>query len=123
MTTTDDRPAVIRHPVWCRHAPVTAPRAGDPVGCPTYYDRLAPPESSGEHEGREYRLDAGETFAYAVTVTPTQLHDGDGGTPRLRLTLVCHELLDADDKAYLSPAEARTLAAMLQHASREVGRG
>jgi hypothetical protein len=115
----------IRHPVWCQHVPEDAPYAGDPVGAGTFYERLAPAEQNSEHQGREYRLDAGETFAFSLTVTATQMYDllpqgVEVLAPRIRLSIVEHELVGTPAAAWLTPDEIDKLCAMLQRAKQDL---
>jgi hypothetical protein len=118
-------PTPIRHPAWCQHVPEGAPYAGDPVGSQTFYDRLAPPEQSSEHQGREYRLDAGESFAYSVSATATQMYDllphgVETLVARIRLSIVEHEVVGTPAAAWLTPDEVDGLIAMLLCAKRDL---
>jgi hypothetical protein len=111
-------------PGWCRHIPQGAPYAGSPCGAQPSYDRLAPPEDGEEHEGRDYRLDAGEMVTFAVTVTRVQSYSLNPvlevHAPQLRLSIVNHELPGAAEAVWLSPQEVGTLIAMLEQAKREL---
>jgi hypothetical protein len=111
-------PDIIRHPVWCQQVPDDAPLAGDPPGSGSYYDRLGPAEESDEHVGREYRIDVGATFGYSVVAAQVALHGGGDSHDTIRLSVVDQEQLDASAAAYMSTAEARQVARMLERVSR-----
>jgi hypothetical protein len=114
VTEPASAPDSIRHPVWCQSIPDDAPLAGDQPSSGSYYDRLGPAEESAEHVGREYRLDVGETFGYSVVAAQTALHSGGDSDGRIRLSVVNQELIDASAAAYMSTAEARQVARMLE---------
>ena len=89
---------------------------------------MAAPEPGGEHEGREYRLEAGSTFAFALTVTATQMYERVGGDQhvgpeRVRLSIVNQELEGDGECAFLSPAEVDKLIRMLQVARGDMALG
>lgn len=112
---------VIRHPIWCQHVAANAPLAGDPLGSPTFYDRLGVAEPFNEHEGRAYRLDAGDTFAYTISATATQWYGDDGAhqAPQVRVDCLNHEV-GGSSTIYLAVAEIDRVVSMLERARREI---
>ena len=128
MTIPETSHDLIRHPVWCRKVDEKAPLAGDPVGFATFYDRMAPAEPETEHEGREYRLDAGRCFSYGLTVSATQVFEQtpDGvsdSEPQIKLDVVMHDFIGQAVVAYLSLEDVDRLVAMLRAAQRDLRRG
>lgn len=116
MTTTEA--GVIRHPIWCKRVPDDAPLAGDPVGSPTFYDRLGEPEEDSEHAGHAFTLEVGETFAYSISAQSVLWHYEDQA-PRIKLRIVGNESI-MDAEAYLQVHEVGRLVELLQHVRQEV---
>ena len=84
---------------------------------------LGPEESSGEHVGRTLHLDAGETFAFVVDLTPVQWFDpgsSDRSAPRLRLECRNEELCGPGGSVYLTADEVERLVGMLLEAQRSL---
>lgn len=111
MTTTDDRPAVsITHPLWCRNYPE---------------DGLIRSECDYEHRGVDYRLDAGETASYQVSVTVVEGFEVVGDSvlnhgPQVQLTVYDRESLGAPASGYLNATEVERLQRLLALAAGEL---
>lgn len=112
MNSTETRSRVtIKHPLWC----INYPENGTTV----------PRECDGEHQGHDYRLDAGETAAYRVSVTVVEMFEVTHGVvldhgARVRLTVHDRESGGQPAAAYLDATEVERLRHLLELAARDM---
>lgn len=110
-----DQADLVPHPDWCVNLPDGA--------------RSAPPEPGREHEGRDLRLDVGETYAWSLSLALVQMYEDDVlaenmislQPPRIRLSLVENESV-GEAYAYVSATEARAFARMLDRQAGDLER-
>jgi len=93
--------APVEHPLWCD-------RYNDSPG------GIGPRELDLEHQSRDLRLDAGETFAWSISASLVQPYEDEVSAARLRLDIEMHEL-EGSAQALLSAGEVRRLMEMLKH--------
>ncbi|HEU0103223.1 MAG TPA: hypothetical protein VFR07_12975 [Mycobacteriales bacterium] len=114
------------HPLWCGTPEgEAASRCLTPDGKSVY--RLGQGERDQVHLGRAVRLDAGETYAWSLSVGPSQWFDVDfpheRSALRGRLVIRQNEAAGAEDaEAFLSADELRAFARMLECVAGQVDR-